>query len=173
MGERRDRKFKKPDMQIYRPGMGKFSSRSLKKDEDGKSPKTSPEESRESSPNKKPSRSESRQETRVQMIRRANQRKNTTKIIITRMTSPIVARSIMVKRRGLDLRSLSMMIAGRLRETERVVPRVTELIGKPSLKERKEKEERLMKKMLLRIQLTQELKPTHPWIKIVVVRMRK
>jgi len=45
-------------MQIYRPGMGKFSSRSLKKDEDGKSPKTSPEESRESSPNKKPSRSE-------------------------------------------------------------------------------------------------------------------
>merc|ERR1712115_12079 len=38
--------------------MGKFSSRSLKKDEEGKSPKTSPEESRESSPNKKPFKSE-------------------------------------------------------------------------------------------------------------------
>jgi len=115
----------------------------------------------------------SRQETRVQMIRRANPRRNITMIIIMRKTSLIVPRSIMVRRRGLDLRSLSMMIASRPRETELVVPRATELTGKPSLKERKEKEERLMKKMLQRIQLTLELKLTHPWIKIVVVRMRK
>merc|ERR1719431_1806906 len=40
---------KKPDMQIYRPGMGRFSSRSIKKDEDfGEA-----EGSREVSPSKK------------------------------------------------------------------------------------------------------------------------
>merc|ERR1712200_259427 len=39
----------RPDMQIYRPGMGKFSSRTIKK-ESTSSPKTSPEESRNSSP---------------------------------------------------------------------------------------------------------------------------
>jgi len=62
-GERRtddrgikDRRGKRPDMQVYRPGMGKFSSRTIRKDEEEKerqSPKTSPEESRETSPIKK------------------------------------------------------------------------------------------------------------------------
>jgi len=42
----------RPDMQIYRPGMGKFSSRTIKK-ESTSSPKTSPEESRDSSPTRK------------------------------------------------------------------------------------------------------------------------
>jgi len=51
----KERKGKRPDMQVYRPGMGKFSSRSLRKDEEDKekSPRTSPDESRETSPMKK------------------------------------------------------------------------------------------------------------------------
>merc|ERR1711983_765798 len=50
-------------MQIYRPGMGRFSSKNVvKKEEEEKnaSPKTSPDESRDSSPNKKVSSKSSR-----------------------------------------------------------------------------------------------------------------
>eukprot|EP00088_Acartia_fossae_P001578 TRINITY_DN10617_c0_g1_i11.p1 TRINITY_DN10617_c0_g1~~TRINITY_DN10617_c0_g1_i11.p1 ORF type:complete len:395 (-),score=162.06 TRINITY_DN10617_c0_g1_i11:244-1404(-) len=53
--EGKKNKDQRPDMQIYRPGMGKFSSRTIKK-ESTASPRTSPEESREASPSKKEAR---------------------------------------------------------------------------------------------------------------------
>merc|ERR1719308_449921 len=65
------------------------------------------------------------------------------------------------------------MIQGLIRGVEGVVLRVTELIGKLSWRERKEKEEKLKKKRLLRIQQTPELKLTHPWIKIMAVRLER
>ena len=50
-------------MQIYRPGMGKFSSRTIKK-ESTNSPKTSPEESREASPSRKSADSKEKKDRR-------------------------------------------------------------------------------------------------------------
>merc|ERR1711913_191109 len=60
---RKVRNKERPAIQIYRPGMGKYSSKTIKKD--GESPGPSPEESRESSPTKtKGSRSGSNEERR-------------------------------------------------------------------------------------------------------------
>merc|ERR1711874_898226 len=60
---RKVRNKERPAIQIYRPGMGKYSSKTIKKEEE--SPGPSPEESRESSPTKtKGSRSGSNEDQR-------------------------------------------------------------------------------------------------------------
>ncbi len=58
-------------MQIYRPGMGKFSSKTIKK-ESTNSPKTSPEESREASPSRKSADSKDKRDKREKKGREEN-----------------------------------------------------------------------------------------------------
>merc|ERR1712142_293722 len=111
-------------------------------------------------------------ETRVQMKRKVDQRRSIMTIIIMRMINLTVRRSTMGRRKVLDLKNIITMIPGGPKGPEVGVPKVIELTERLRWIERKKKE-MLMKKMLLRILLTQDLKQIHPLIKILVVKMRK
>merc|ERR1712042_65020 len=78
----------------------------------------------------------------------------------------------MGRRKVLDLKNIITMIPGGPKGPEVGVPKVIELTERLRWIERKKKE-MLMKKMLLRVLLTQDLKQIHPLIKIIVVKMRK